>query len=69
MSIAPKNGARRLQRLPYFKYYDIQKRESELSVRLSAAKITDYIKNHFKLKLLRIKFPTKNLMGAYADVP
>ncbi len=47
-------------RLTCLKYYNEMKWESRFTLGLNAAKNTDYIKKHFKEKLLKMKFPTKN---------
>ncbi len=65
MSICPRSGAREIQILPRFKYYNVLKWESRFILGLNADKITNYIEKCFKLKLLRIKFPTKNFVDAH----
>ncbi len=65
MSIFPRSGAKGLGRLVRFKYYFVPKRKSRSIFRQNAAKITDYIKTLFKLKLLRITFHTQKLVGAF----
>ncbi len=47
------------------KYHNALKRESRVTLRLDAAKITDYIEKCFKRKLCRTKFPRKNSLEAY----
>ncbi len=59
------SGSRRLKRLPCLKYYNAQQWESTFTRGLNAAKITDKIKQRFKLKLSLIQFPTKNSVGSY----
>ncbi len=58
-----------LERLPYFKYYNVLKRESRFAFRLNAAKNTNYIRKCSKLKLLSIKFPTKNSVDVLVYLP
>ncbi len=48
MSISPKSGASGLQGLPCFKYYNILKQESRLTLGLDTAKITYCIEERFK---------------------
>ncbi len=43
--------------------------DSRFALRMNATKITDYFKECFKQKLLRIKFPTNNLLDAYLYLP
>ncbi len=66
MTLSPlQSRARWLQRLQILKYYNVLEQESRFTLGLNAAKNTDYIKKCLKLKLFRIKFPTKNLSGTY----
>ncbi len=48
MSISPKSGARGLERLPCFKYYNVLEQESTFTLGLNITEITDYIKKRFK---------------------
>ncbi len=48
MSISHRSEAIGLQKLSYFKYYNIQKWDSKFTLGLSAVKNTDYIKKRFK---------------------
>ncbi len=50
---------------PVVNYYNVLKWESRFTLKLKAAINTDYIKEFFKRKLLRIKFPAKNSVDAY----
>ncbi len=54
-SISSRSGARKLQRLPWLKYYHVLKQESRFILGPNAAKNTDYIEKHFKQKLFRIQ--------------
>ncbi len=65
MSISPRSGAWRLQRLICLKYYNVLKKESKFTLRLNAAESTDYIKKFLKQNFLSIKFFTKKSVGAY----
>ncbi len=47
MSISTRSGARGLQKLPCFKYYNVLKWESRFTLGY-AVKITDYIEKCFK---------------------
>ncbi len=69
MSISPRSRARRLQRLLPLKYYNVQKWESRLNLRIDAAENTHYTQKFFKLKLLIIEFRTKKSVGAYVYLP
>ncbi len=64
-SFSNRSGGNGPQRLPFLKYYNVPKWESRFTVVMNAAKNKDYIKQFFKQKLLRIKFPIKNSMDAY----
>ncbi len=44
MPISPQSGALRLQILPCMKYYNVLKWKNRLTLRLNAAKNTDYMK-------------------------
>ncbi len=68
MSSSHQSGVRGLEKLPCLKY-NVLKRENRLTLRLNAAKNTDYTKKILKWKLLRIQFPTKNWEGAYVYLP
>ncbi len=46
-------------------HYNALTRDNRFTLWLNAAKYTDYIEKCFKQKLQRIKFPTKNSVGAY----
>ncbi len=59
------SGAGGFQRLPFLKYYNVPKWENKFTLGLKTARNTNYIKNCFKQKLLRLKFPTKNSVDAY----
>ncbi len=59
MSNSPLSEARGLDRFACSKHYNAPKWKNRLSLALSAAENTDYMKNNFKLKLLRFSFPRK----------
>ncbi len=63
------SGARGLEKLPCFKYYNVAKWENRLTSGLNAAQNTDYVEKSFKLKLLRIQFPTKNPVSTHVYLP
>ncbi len=44
MSISPQGGARRLERLTWLKYYNVQKRQIIFTLGLNAVKNTDFMK-------------------------
>ncbi len=48
MSISAQSGAWGRGRLPYLKYYNVPKQENRFTLRLNAAKNTDYMKKSFK---------------------
>ncbi len=69
VSISPRCGAGRLQRLPLLKYYDVLEWESRFALQLNTKKSTDYIIKYFKQKLFKIKFPVKNSPDAFLYLP
>ncbi len=48
MSTSTRKGAKGLQILLFFKYYNVLKWENRFTLELDAAKITDYIEKCFK---------------------
>ncbi len=65
MFISHWSGVKELERLILLKYYNVQKQQIRFTLRQNTAKNTDYMEKVFKLKLFRIKFPTKKSVGAY----
>ncbi len=51
MSI-PRTGARELQKLPFLKYCNVQKRKNRFVLGVSTAKNTDYIKERLHQEML-----------------
>ncbi len=47
------SGVRGLQRLPYLKYFNVQKWESRFTLGLGAAKITHYIQKKLQIKAVK----------------
>ncbi len=62
-SISARSGTRWLQRLQFCKYYVVLEWENRFTLRMDAAKNTDYINQFLKQKLLRTEFSTKNPGG------
>ncbi len=52
-----------------FNVYYVLELECRFTLRLNTAKNINYMKKRFKSKLFRIKFPTKNSLGACVDLP
>ncbi len=48
MFISLRSKARGLQRLPFLKYYNVQKEEHKFILELDSANDTHYIKKYFK---------------------
>ncbi len=51
------------------KYYNTLEWESRFTLRLNTAENIDYIEKWFKRKLSIIKFPTKNSVETYSNLP
>ncbi len=53
MSISLRVGARRLQKLPSLKYYNVLKWESKFTLRLNSAQNKHYFKKMLQIKVVR----------------
>ncbi len=60
MSISLRNGARRLERLIWLKYYYVQKQQIIFTLRLNAAKNTNFIKKASSKSCLELNSLQKN---------
>ncbi len=69
MYVSYRSEAMGLQRLSFFKYYNVLKWESRFNFGLDAAKIPDYIRKWLKQKLLTNKFRIKKSVGTHVYFP
>ncbi len=67
--ISPRSEARRLQRLPFLKNYNVLEWEKRFTLGPNSAKNTYNIKKCLQQKLFRIKFSTNNSTDAYLYLP
>ncbi len=69
MFISSRSETRGLKRLIWLKYFHVQNWQITFTLRLTTAKNTNYMEKSSKIKLFRIKFPTKKSVGPCVYLP